>query len=194
MSAVSELMAEAEAVGVRFQIAGPGKITLKAKRAPPPESVARIKAAKPVLLVALFFQRRYREAIEFQRQMGRQRSADISTPELERLAHAMAWNTVAAEWHRHHGERVPSGICAGCRKPLAGAEVLLLPHGEHAHADPDYACITAYGRRWKGAAASALAQYGIPAPEGDDVPVSSRLGRHECTGLERRNNGDTARS
>jgi hypothetical protein len=53
-------------------------------------------------------------------------------------------------------------------KPLAGAEVLLLPHGEHAHANPDYGCIIAYGRRWKGAAASALAQYGIPAPEGDE--------------------------
>jgi hypothetical protein len=83
------------------------------------------------------------------------------------MTQVMAWNTVATEWHRLHGERVPSAICAGCGNLLAGAEVLLLPHGEHAHADADYACIAAYGRRWKRAAEIALAHYGIPAPPRD---------------------------
>jgi hypothetical protein len=88
-------------------------------------------------------------------------------------AERMAWNAVAAIWYRHHGKRVQGALCAGCGKPLSGtdaADVLLLPHGERAHAEarPDgYLCIAAYGRRWKREAATALAAMGIKTPAGD---------------------------
>ena len=164
------LLRQARDVGLTLKPEG-DKLQVKGPKAAEPV-VMLLRDHKPEVMRALFFQQRYREALEFQRQMGRQRVPDMATPELERMAHDMAWSVVAAEWHRLHGERVPTGICAGCHEPLAGAEVLLLPHGEHAHADADYACIVAYGRRWKGAAASALAQYGIRAPEGDDEDAS----------------------
>jgi hypothetical protein len=80
-------------------------------------------------------------------------------------AEARAWNQVAFLWHRQHGSRIPSDLCAGCGKPIRDeAEVQLLPHGERAHADGSDACIQAYGRRRKSEAATALTAIGIPTP------------------------------
>jgi hypothetical protein len=79
-------------------------------------------------------------------------------------AERMAWLSVANRWYCLHGEPVPAALCAGCRRPLSGSEVLLLPHGERAHVDADHGCIIAYGRRWKVAAAAALETMGIPTP------------------------------
>ena len=76
----------------------------------------------------------------------------------------MAWNYVAALWYRQHGAQVPADRCAGCGRPISSGDVLLLPHGERAHADREYGCIIAYGRRWKAAAAKALAVVAIPTP------------------------------
>ena len=53
MSAVAALLEEAKAAGIRFEVKGPGQLGLCARKAPPPELVARIKAAKPALLVVL---------------------------------------------------------------------------------------------------------------------------------------------
>jgi len=80
-------------------------------------------------------------------------------------AEARAWNQVAVRWYHRHGTRTSGGLCAGCGKTL-GIEggILLLPHGERAHADGRYACIRRYGRRWKRQAAIALAAIGIPTP------------------------------
>jgi hypothetical protein len=87
-------------------------------------------------------------------------------------AERMAWNAVASRWYRECGERTPPNLCAGCGEPISGvAHVLLLPHDERAHSDEGYACIVAYGRRWKSAAADALSSFGIPAPEMDDCEI-----------------------
>ena len=53
MSAVAALLEEAKAAGIRFEIKGPGQVELCARKPPPPELVARIRAAKPALLVVL---------------------------------------------------------------------------------------------------------------------------------------------
>jgi hypothetical protein len=186
---VLTLLRQARDAGLTLKPEGE-KLQVKGPKAAEPV-VMLIRDHKPEVMRALFFRRRYRESLEFQRQMGRQRAPDIATPELERTAHAMAWNVVAAEWHRQHGERVAGSICAGCRRPLAGADVLLLPHGEHAHADPEYGCITAYGQQWKGAAASALTQYGIRAPlarappRGEFMSLVLCNAQSELTPLER---------
>src|SRR5262249_15182716 len=80
----------------------------------------------------------------------------------EEFARSLAWSAVAAEWHLLHGRRVPAGVCAGCGELLGkDTAVLLLPHGERAHVDSDDECIIAYGRRWRAAAAAALAPLGI---------------------------------
>ncbi len=51
MSVVAEVIAEATAAGIRFQVDGPGEITLRARQAPPAELVAKLRAHKPALLV-----------------------------------------------------------------------------------------------------------------------------------------------
>jgi hypothetical protein len=80
-------------------------------------------------------------------------------------AEARAWHEVAPIWYRESGTHVAGNICAGCARPLAsGADAVPLPNGERAHAGNNYACIHAYAKRWKGAAAAALAAIGIPAP------------------------------
>ncbi len=80
-------------------------------------------------------------------------------------AEARAWNEVAAIWYRQHGTRTSGNLCAGCGKMLGDeAGVLLLPHGERVHTDGGYACIHAYGRRWKRQVAIALAAIGIETP------------------------------
>jgi len=81
-------------------------------------------------------------------------------------AERLAWAEVAALWYRLHGERVPAALCAGCGEPISGHAVHLLPHGERAHADGNHACIIAYGRRWRSAAALALSAIGISTPAG----------------------------
>jgi hypothetical protein len=88
------------------------------------------------------------------------RSAGYSGAQAQRLA----WSAVATDWYRSHGKRVPDGLCAGCGEPLSGAGVSLLPYGERAHADDEHKCIIAYGRRWKRAAAAALASHSISLP------------------------------
>jgi hypothetical protein len=81
------------------------------------------------------------------------------------VAEARAWHEVAGIWWRQHGSRVWDHLCAGCGRPLGdSSDVLLLPHGERAHAGEAHQCVLAYGRRWKREAAAALAEIGIPAP------------------------------
>jgi hypothetical protein len=88
-------------------------------------------------------------------------------------AERMAWSVVAARWYRHAGERVPAHLCAGCGEPIGdGSDLLLLPHGERAHADPDYRCTTRYGQRWRRQAAVALAGIGIPTPASVSAEIS----------------------
>ena len=82
-------------------------------------------------------------------------------------AEARAWHEVATIWYRQHGDRTRNGLCAGCGDPIGGTEVIALPFGERVHSglgDMAYGCLDLYGRRWKGAAAVALAAFGIPAP------------------------------
>jgi hypothetical protein len=89
------------------------------------------------------------------------------------VAETMAWQEVAVLWYREHGHRIPAHLCAGCHGPLDGAEVLLLPHGERAHADAGDVCIRLYGGRWKRQAAIALAAIGIPVPV--EIDIDGRL-------------------
>jgi len=125
--------------------------------------VTGVKSKKvvPVLLGASDLLDRYEE---------RAAIVQFDGGEDRRRAEARAWNEVAAIWYRQHGEKAPGGLCAGCDEALgAGTDVLLLPHGERAHADDGYDCVIAYGRSWKKVAAAALASLGIPSPSADEI-------------------------
>jgi hypothetical protein len=53
VSAVVALLADAAAAGVTFYAEGPGQIEMRAKKKPPAELIATIRAAKPALLCIL---------------------------------------------------------------------------------------------------------------------------------------------
>ena len=78
------------------------------------------------------------------------------------------WGEALNLWHLHHGARADPSLCAGCGGPL-GSLAWTLPDGARVHDDRRAVeCLSAYGERWRFAAAAALARLGIPAP--DDAP------------------------
>jgi hypothetical protein len=67
-----------------------------------------------------------------------------------------------------HGERMPRRLCAGCRRPIGGDQVLDLIDGCRVHAD-GYDCLIGWGKRWRGAATGALATMGLKPAASEDA-------------------------
>lgn len=83
----------------------------------------------------------------------------------EAVGWVLAWGETLTEWHKAHGVPPPARLCAGCGQPLSGASAMEVWDGGCVHDSPAYACLIAYGRRWRAAAAEALAGMGITPPE-----------------------------
>ena len=71
-----------------------------------------------------------------------------------------------AAWHKARGEPPPRALSAGCGEPASGAEIMEIWDGARVHLAPGYACLIAYGKRWRVAATAALAALGVTPPEG----------------------------
>jgi hypothetical protein len=141
------ILREAEQAGLKLRVEGDRLVVSGPRGAEP--IVRRLAEHKAEIMAALAtdWRRLYAEAL-----------ADLGTP-------GRGWSKVALAWYVARGTPTPGDLCAGCGKPLNGAEAIdLWPHGERAHAGEGYRCIIAYGRRWKRAAAAALAPYCIPTP------------------------------
>jgi hypothetical protein len=171
---VAALLAEAREAGISFSV-GDGKLKMQAKREPPADLVARIKAAKPALLAVLGTHNP-----SAHRSPAPSSASDAWTPEdwrtyyLERAAireydgllpraeaDRRAWRETANRWWHTNGSRSAPGICCGCGKPVRLADAIPLPH-EQRVCDAD--CMAAFGRKWLREAAEALAKFGIPTP------------------------------
>jgi hypothetical protein len=87
-----------------------------------------------------------------------------SRAEAERLA----FGEMLLEWHRRHGTRPDPHRCAGCGDDMPGQAGLVLCDSARVHFDAVHGvnCITAYGKKWRGAAVAALRQPGFDPPEG----------------------------
>lgn len=82
-----------------------------------------------------------------------------------KAAKCLAFEEAVCAWHARHA-RPNADLCAGCALPLDG-ECLRLADGAAVHlGSRDLDCLIAYGRCWRGAAASALAALGVEAPPG----------------------------
>jgi hypothetical protein len=141
------ILREAEQAGLKLRVEG-DKLVISGPREAEP-IVRRLAEYKAEVMAALAtdWRRLYSEAI-----------TELGTPH-------RAWSKVATAWYVAQGTPTPGDLCAGCGRPLDGAEALdLWPHGERAHAGDRYKCTIAYGRRWKAAAARALSAIGIPTP------------------------------
>jgi hypothetical protein len=102
----------------------------------------------------------------------RQFDGGYSRPEAERLG----WGELQNRWHMTHGERVPRDLCAGCRRPIGGADALDLIDGNRVHDAAGHDCLIRWGEHWRGAATHALAAMGLPPPAGG-VPSTAPLSR-----------------
>lgn len=83
-------------------------------------------------------------------------------------AEMLAYGELLTDWHRERGAKPDPARCAGCGFALAGRPAHAFPDGAGVHTDRDLECWTAYGVRWRAAAAEALARLGIARPEGWD--------------------------
>ena len=82
------------------------------------------------------------------------------------LAHALAWGEAENIWLRRHGAKPDASKCGGCGELLSGRARLDMGDGASVHWDEaaGLACLSAYGRRWRGAAHAGLAALGLTPP------------------------------
>jgi hypothetical protein len=99
-----------------------------------------------------------------ERTAHREFDGGYSRAEAERLA----FGEMILEWHRRHSARSDPHCCAGCGDELVGGNILALCDGARVHFDGvrGVNCITAYGKKWRGAAVAALRAIGLVPPPG----------------------------
>jgi hypothetical protein len=72
----------------------------------------------------------------------------------------LASGEVVNRWHKLYGLRVPTGICAGCRKRIGEGKALTLDKGNAVHFE-SFDCLIRYGTTWRVTAAQALTAMGL---------------------------------
>jgi hypothetical protein len=116
-----------------------------------------VPPADPFYPVGAWWRDQYEELSRHRELGGRRSRAEAA---------ALAWSELQWRWHKQHGERVPPGICGGCRKPIGLAENIPLIDGTYVHGGDRHDCLIAYGRRWRWAVTNALTAMGLmPPPE-----------------------------
>jgi hypothetical protein len=99
-------------------------------------------------------------------------------------AATLAYGRLINLWHNRYGQRPDPHRCAGCDGPIGTTNIFALPDGARVHDDAGLSCLTAYGSRWRTAAANALSGLGIDPSEGHPVcrrRVAGRLTRPSTT-------------
>jgi hypothetical protein len=179
MTAAAELLDRLTEIGATVHPAGAGRLLVRAGANPvPAELVRRLREAKVEILAALapavapshvplddhaidpaWWRREF---------MVRTLSWELAGTRSQAVAQWLAWGQIEDRWHRSYGERVARDLCAGCRRPLAGAEALDMIDGNRVHlASLD--CLVRHGERWRHAATRALAAMGLQPPGADNV-------------------------
>jgi hypothetical protein len=137
----------------------------------------RLRAVKPELLAALAQPRPPTPAVPsperagwdeadwgtFYEERAAIRQYDDKRPRAE--AERLAWGELLAEWHKVNASPPPAWQCAGCLQPIGGAPAMTLPDAARVHDVAGYACLIAYGKRWRAAATEGLATMGIEPPD-----------------------------
>jgi hypothetical protein len=169
VSAALELLRRLSEIGAAAIPAGDKLVVRAGKKPVPGELVRTIRDRKAELLAALV------EAAEW-RARHREALARWSALHPADEAAGIAWGELQDRWHRLRGERLPEWQCAGWRGPIGGREALALGDGARVHFDT-LDCLLAYGERWRGTAARALAAMDLPAPGQGEVIAGSKLDR-----------------
>ena len=173
MSAAAELLRRLSEIGASINPDG-GKLIVRTGSAPiPADLVRQLRAAKAALLTALSLPTETRDAGWWRRQFTIRTLDRLIGNRDREEAERLAFNDLVIEWHRLHGEQVPRDLCAGCRRPLAGAEAIDMIDGSRIHIADGYDCLIRYGERWRRAATAGLRVLGLDPPQdsgdrGDD--------------------------
>jgi hypothetical protein len=132
------------------------------------EPVVRLLAEnKPLILAEVVAWRRlYDVSLAREIEMAKRRDRWANAVEHVAIANRVAWGTVEVRWHLERGERPDSDRCAGCGDPIDKDSALELADGARVHIANGDACINAYGRKWRGAAAAGLHAVGLDPPPG----------------------------
>jgi hypothetical protein len=85
-------------------------------------------------------------------------------------AESLAWGELQNRWHLAHGKRVPSELCAGCRRSIGEAPALDLIDRCRVHDADGHACLIRWGELWRTAASRFLIAMGLRPPTGDHPP------------------------
>jgi hypothetical protein len=157
------LLEDARAAGCSIEVEG-GALVIESDRDPPVELIATLRRHK-VELIAALVPRDQTDADRW-REFFQERAAlrEFDGRHCRSDAELLAWSELQARWNMERGERVSSGLCAGCRRPIGLAATLDLIDGNCVHMAEDNACLVRHGERWRTAATYALMALGLRPP------------------------------
>jgi hypothetical protein len=166
MSTVDELLDSLARIGATIRPAGDRLILRAGATAVPAELVWRIRQAKSELLAAVcpqdnetrYWHERF-TALTFAWGAGKR---DWES------AKRLAWGDLQNEWHKKHGRRWPTWLCAGCEKLVGGLDSIDLADGNRVHVEA-LDCMIEFGRRWRGDARRGLISLGLEPPDFEEI-------------------------
>jgi hypothetical protein len=178
MTAATQALAQLARIGGTVRRQG-DRLIVRAGPVPVPgELVERLRAAKPEIMAALAKaptppqqtppapERAGWDAADwraFYDERAAIREHDGKRPRVE--AERLAWGETLVEWHKANASPPPAWQCAGCLRPIGGAPAMTLPDAARVHDVAGYACLIAYGKRWRATAAKGLVGMGIEPPD-----------------------------
>jgi hypothetical protein len=176
MTVARDVLDRLAEIGATVRPSGDDRLIVRAGANPiPAELVRRLREAKTEVLAALAPAANPPDSLDRSgserawwhshftiRTIDRELGGTRSHAEAARLA----WGELECRWHRLYGARLPEWRCAGCGSPIGGWRALPLGDGNRVHLDDARGldCVIAYGERWRGAAARALAAMGLDPP------------------------------
>ncbi len=160
MNATQALKA-ARAAGVSIRIEG-GDLVLEAPAHPSPAILEALSSHKADVLALLRPPNDSADARHWRDRLDARTVEWFHGERGREEARWLAWGDLVNEWHELHGRRWPTWQCVGCDGPISGTRAFTLADGNRVHDTLE--CLIAFGKRWRGAAHSALVALGLEPP------------------------------
>jgi hypothetical protein len=164
----AEALKAARAAGVSIRIDG-DDLVLEASASPAPAVLDALSSHKAAIVALLrpasdgWLPEDAANARQWRNQLDARTNEWLLGDRGWEEARRLAWGDLVNEWHELHGQRWPIWQCAGCDAPIGGLAALDLPDGNRVHFD-EIECLVAFGKRWRGAACTALVALGLEPP------------------------------
>ncbi len=181
MSAAGDVLAAIRARGGDVRVIAPDRLKVLAPAALLPDFVEQVRAVKPQLLATLAVSALNKSQLTDEaeaklppdkswwcnRYIARSFEWFLGDRGWEAAKH-LAWGDLQNEWHNRYGKRWPRWQCAGCDAPIGDRDTLDFHDGNRVHFEP-LDCLISFGKRWRGAADTALIAIGLVPPTARDA-------------------------